>query len=223
MAESKATVKPAEDKVSVSVRPPNFQVAEFRIVGTSPLVVHRFSVKVREEMRSQMEAGKAGKSTRKRDPINVSERVREARYIHADGWDGVHASSFRNAMIDACRLVGAKMTLAKLSVFVIQDGWDKDEFWIPLVRIITDTPVYEFVAPARTETGVTMLAMRPMYRDWRMNVRVRWDADQFKLSDVTNLMLRVGQQVGIGEGRWNSKNSAGIGWGCFNIEGTETP
>ena len=46
---------------------------------------------------------------------------------------------------------------------------------------------------------------------------IRWDADQFTLDDVTNLLSRVGLQVGIGEGRPDSKNSAGMGWGLFEI------
>jgi hypothetical protein len=34
---------------------------------------------------------------------------------------------------------------------------------------------------------------------------------------VTNLMQRVGLQVGIGEGRPDSRESAGLGWGTFAI------
>jgi len=30
--------------------------------------------------------------------------------------------------------------------------------------------------------------------------------------------MRVGQQVGICEGRPDSKNSAGMGWGLFTLE-----
>jgi hypothetical protein len=41
--------------------------------------------------------------------------------------------------------------------------------------------------------------------------------DQFTPEDVANLMARVGMQVGIGEGRPDSKNSAGMGWGLFKI------
>ena len=35
--------------------------------------------------------------------------------------------------------------------------------------------------------------------------------------DVVNLMARVGMQVGIGEGRPDSKASAGLGNGLFQI------
>jgi len=38
---------------------------------------------------------------------------------------------------------------------------------------------------------------------------------------VTNLLSRVGMQVGIGEGRPFSKNSAGMGWGTFELEGSK--
>lgn len=41
----------------------------------------------------------------------------------------------------------------------------------------------------------------------------------FSHNDIVNLMMRVGQQVGIGEGRPDSKNSAGMGWGLFDIQG----
>ena len=37
-------------------------------------------------------------------------------------------------------------------------------------------------------------------------------------TDVTNLMQRVGMQVGIGEGRPDSRDSAGLGWGTFRLE-----
>jgi hypothetical protein len=33
-----------------------------------------------------------------------------------------------------------------------------------------------------------------------------------------NLMLRAGQQVGIGEGRPDSPNSNGLGWGRFALD-----
>jgi hypothetical protein len=46
---------------------------------------------------------------------------------------------------------------------------------------------------------------------------VRFDADQFTAQDVINLISRVGLQVGICEGRPDSKSSAGCGWGTFRV------
>jgi hypothetical protein len=54
-----------------------------------------------------------------------------------------------------------------------------------------------------------------MFESWQAKVRVRFDADLFTPADVANLMLRAGLQVGIGEGRADSPNSCGMGWGHF--------
>jgi hypothetical protein len=110
------------------------------------------------------------------------------------------------------------MTLAKLSIFVIADGVDKDEPQIPLVRILDATPTLQEDI-ARVETGQPYVTIRAAYHNWRSMVRMRWDEDQFTITDIANLLSRVGLQVGIGEGRPSSKDSAGMGWGLFDITG----
>lgn len=206
----------ANDRQTVTIRPPNFGHAEFFVTGTAPLVIHRFSIKTKTEMRLKMETGKASGSRKNREAKDSDETYNQARYRSKEGWDGFHAASIRNAMISACRLVGFKMTLAKMSIFVIADGWDATESQIPLIRIIGDPVKQEDMA--RVETGQPYVTIRPAYHGWKAKIKIRWDADQFTLTDVTNLLMRVGMQVGIGEGRPDSKNSAGMGWGMFEIE-----
>lgn len=201
---------------TVSIKPPNFKTAVFTIKGVAPLVIHRFSAKTKNEMKSKMEAGKTASSKKNRQPKDFLESYNQARYIAKEGWDGFNASSIRNACISACRLVGFKMTLAKLSIFVVQDGWDKAEPQIPLVRIYGKSEPQEDMA--RVETGQPYVVCRPAYHNWKANVKIRWDADQFELQDISNLLMRVGQQVGLGEGRPDSKNSCGMGWGLFELE-----
>jgi len=201
----------------VTIKPPAFESAVFTLRGVAPLVVHRFSTKTKIEMRQKMETGKAASSKKNREAKSTDDLFNEARYISRDGWDGVHAGAFRNAMISACRLVGFKMTLAKMSVFVIADGWDAVEPQIPLVRIFGEPVKQEDVG--RVATGQPYVTVRPAYHDWTIKLRVRWDADQFTLADVTNLVSRVGMQVGIGEGRPDSPHSAGMGWGLFEVDG----
>lgn len=200
----------------VNIKPPNFRSALFVIKGIAPLVIHRFSAKTKAQMKEKMETGKAAASRKNREPKNTDETFQESRYIAKQGWDGFHAASIRNAMISACRLVGFKMTLAKLSLFTEADGWDAKEPQIPLVRIYGDATKQEDMA--RVETGQPYVTVRAAYHDWSAKVRIRWDNDQFTLEDISNLLARVGLQVGIGEGRPDSKNSAGMGWGLFSIE-----
>jgi hypothetical protein len=203
---------------TVAIKPPNFGFAEFyvRAEEGSPLVIHRFSAKTKEQMKQKMETGKAASSRKNREAKSTDDLYEESRYRFADGSDGFNASSIRAAMISACRLVGFKMTLAKLSVFVIADGSDATEPQIPLIKIEGKPTKQEDMA--RVETGQPYVTVRAAYHDWRARIRIRFDADQFTLADVTNLMMRVGKQVGIGEGRPDSKNSAGMGWGLFNVE-----
>jgi hypothetical protein len=199
----------------VTIKAPNFQVAVFGIKGVAPLVIHRFSAKTKGEMKLKMETGKSASSKKVRDPKSTDDTYNEARYLSKEGWDGFHAGAIRSAMISACRLVNFKMTLAKLSLFVIQDGWDEKEPQIPLVRIYGKSVKQEDIA--RVETGQPYLTVRSAFHEWTAKVRIRWDADQFSIEDVYNLLHRVGMQCGICEGRPDSKKSAGMGWGLFEV------
>jgi hypothetical protein len=201
---------------TVSIKPPTFGVAQFRIRGLTPLVIHRFSAKTKQEIKQKMETGKAAASRKNRDAKSTDDLFQEARYVARDGWDGIHAGAFRAALISACKLVGFKMTLAKLSIFIVPDGVDAKEPQIPLVRIHGKASKQEDVA--RVETGQPYVTVRAAYHNWAADLHLRWDADQFTISDLTNLLARAGMQVGIGEGRPDSKNSAGMGWGLFQIE-----
>lgn len=206
-------------KTAVQISAPRFGRAAFDIVGTEVLVIHRFSSKIQKEMEDKAIAGKTASSRKVREPKNQQQTYDEARYISKEGWDGFHAGSIRNAMISACRLVSFKMTLAKMSIFVEADGHDKAEPQIPIIRIIGKPVMQKDMA--RVATGQPYVAIRPAYHNWKATIRIRWDEDQFTLADVTNLLSRVGMQVGVGEGRPDSPNSCGMGWGTFEIAKTE--
>ena len=214
---AKMTTKAIEEKKSVTISAPKLKVATFEITGVAPLVIHRFSAKTKNEMKLKMETGKAASSKKNREAKDTDETYNESRYISSEGWDGLHAGAIRNAMISACRLVNFKMTLAKLSIFVIQDGWDAQEPQIPLIRIYGKPVKQEDMA--RVETGQPYVTVRAAYHKWSAKIKIRFDSDQFTIDDIFNLLYRVGMQVGIGEGRPDSKKSAGMGWGLFEVKG----
>lgn len=200
---------------TVQISPPKLETATFAIIGTAPLVIHRFSQKAKNGMLDTMKAGSLAKKGKKREPLDVDAAFQQARYISTEGWDGFNVSAIRAGLIGVCRLVNFKMTLAKLSLFVECDGRDALEPEYGLIRIYGEPRKTEMVA--RVETGTAYVTIRPCYDDWRAIIRIRYDAEQFTLEDVTNLLARLGEQSGIGEGRPNSKNSAGMGWGTFRI------
>jgi len=199
----------------IVIKPPKFETAKILIRGTSPYVQHAFSQKAVDTMIATQAAGQQAQSKRKRDPKDFKAVYQAATHFSKQGWPGIPAPAFRNAMISACRTIGFKMTLAKLSLFVEADGFGKDG--TPLVKITKGKP-HEHFAPARNDNGSTDIRCRPMWDDgWEAVVRIRWDADQFSATDVINLFARAGAQVGIGEGRADSRKSAGIGWGFFEV------
>lgn len=199
---------------TVQIAAPKLRTAEFKLIGTSPFVQLRFSQKAMNSMMDKMRGGSQSKSKKIREARDFDDDFIQAQHISTEGWTGVPAGSFRAAMISACRLVGFKMTLAKLSVFIEADGIDKVD-GIPLVKII-GVPEQNIMA-VRNATGVADIRCRPMWKEWAIKLRVRYDEDQFSLQDISNLLMRVGQQVGIGEGRNDSRASAGLGWGCFKL------
>lgn len=201
---------------SVEIPAPNFEIMELEIEGTAPLVMHKFSQKAREQIIATQKQGTVARGKKVREPKNFDDVYKGAMHVSTEGWIGLPAGAIRNAMISACRTVGYKMTHAKLAAFVLADGFEADD-GTPLIRIHGEPERH--TTYARNDNGSVDIRVRPMWKQWRMKVRIRFDADMFSATDLANLMMRVGMQVGVGEGRPDSKNSAGMGWGTFALAG----
>lgn len=199
----------------VEIKAPNFEVAVIPIRGTAPLVMHRFSSETKAGLMAKHEEG-SKKAAGKKDkpPRDFEKDYQGAFHTAREGWHGIPCGAFRNAAISACRTVGYKMTHAKLAFFILGDGFEAED-GTPLIRI-TGKPK-KHTAYARNDNGSVDIRIRPMWEEWTAELRVRYDADMFSAQDVSNLIMRVGMQVGLLEGRPDSKNSAGQGWGTFEI------
>jgi len=221
MVAKKKTNKKSDAKATkrdVLISAPRFQEARFTARGTAPYVSNNFGAEARAQMKAVQEAGDAEKKkrTKNRKPKDFQKGFRESLHESTEGWYGIPAAAFRKAMISACRVAGFVMTKAKLTVFVEADGFDKVD-GAPLVKFSKGKPHYveHYV---RNDNGGADIRPRGMWdAGWEAVVRVRYDADQFSLVDVANLMMRVGMQVGIGAGRPDSTSSAGMGWGLFEV------
>lgn len=212
----------------LTIPEPNFKEMALDIESTAPFVFNKFSARQQKAMADKQEAGAQGKNRTRREPKDFDTIWRETVHYSVEGWVGIPASSFRSALITACKTVGYKMTMAKLSIFVLADGYDKDD-GSPLVRVISDTPtrldvgviagmVTRFDAPVRLSMGSTDIATRGRMLQWEAKVRINFDLDQFRPIDILNLMARAGMQVGVGAGRPDSRTSTGQGWGTFKVK-----
>lgn len=199
----------------VSIPAPSIGVAAFLIRGTTPFVQHKFSEKAKLQMAQTQQAGSQARKGKIRVARDFDADYEAAMYRMPDGTNGIPCAAFRAGMISACRLVGFTMTRAKLSLFVEADGYDGTN---GLVRFSSGAPHPTGPMPARNDNGSVDLRNRPMWDPgWEAIVRIRYDRSQFSLTDVAHLLARVGMQVGVGEGRPDSKNSAGMGWGLFEL------
>jgi hypothetical protein len=208
-------------KPAVVIAAPKIEQIQVRITGNAPYMQARFSQKAMNAMMEKMDGTvKAGSAKGKRAARDFDDDFEQAKHVSTEGWIGIPAGSIRAAIISACRLVGFKMTLAKLSVFVMADGYDRVDGQ-PLVRIYGEPERSDMAV--RNATGVFDIRVRPKWSEWYAEPRISYDADQFSLEDLLNLIRRVGLQVGLGEGRPDSRSSAGLGFGTFVVSdaGTE--
>ncbi len=216
MAKAKRKGQGEVKEVHLTIAPPNILTASFRIKGTAPLVMNKFSQKAKQGMKRTQEAGSTGKKGKKREGKDFKAMYEGSKHISTQGWCGIPASAFRSAMVSACKLCGYAMTRAKLSIFIEADGFDADDH-SPLVKITKGKPKY-FESVVRIQGTTCDIHARALWEPgWEAVVRISYDADQFTLSDVANLLSRVGKQNGILEGRPVSKTSAGCGWGLFDV------
>jgi len=209
-------------KEVVEITPPKFRTAVFKLIGMSPLVIHRFSQKAKTDIENRAKAGDLAKAKKKKEAADFDQAYLDAFHVSTDGWYGFPASAFRNAMIEACKIVNYVMTRAKLAVFVEADGIDEVE-GIGLVRIEGKPEKMSMaVRNQNSISGGSSICVRPMWRKWEMTLHVRYDEDMMTLTDITNLLARAGAQVGVGEGRPASRKSCGMGWGTFRIQEEKT-
>jgi hypothetical protein len=215
-ASAAAEVKKPELK-KIIIKEPSFARATLLLTGTAPYLQNRFTSENRAKMEATQREGSSAKRTRKAKPPKDFEKVyRGSMHISEQGWHGIPAGAIRQAMIDATRLTEMDMVRAKMCLFVVEDGFDREDMQ-PLVKIIEGKPEMH-IERVRVGISSTDLASRAMFKKWKARVQLEWDNDVFKATDVVNLLVRAGRQCGIGAGRPFSKMSSGTGKGTFSVE-----
>jgi len=188
------------------------------VEGISPLVCNRFAEKARQELHDRHAAGDQRKSKKEREPKDFNAAYEAAMHRSTDGWLGLPCSAFMSAMVSACRATGVVMTRAKIAMWIDADGYSDDGY--ALTKITKGKPRYD-ERYVRNQTGVVDLRARPMWDPgWQAVVTISFDRGMISPESIANLLSRAGRQVGIQEGRPDSKKSVGMGWGLFKIVNT---
>jgi hypothetical protein len=183
-------------------------VAHITVVGTAPLIVHRFDEKAKQMMLDKMQGRKQPKAIR--DPQADFER---ARHRLDDGRDGFPASGFKGAIVGGARHFQDKalsMVLLKQALFVTGEGPEM------LVPIESPEPKMreDYV---RIAMGTADLRYRPMFDPWRATLQIIFMPSLMSLDSVVAL-VDAGGLGGIGDGRPSAPKSMTGVWGTFQVD-----
>lgn len=162
------------------------------IVGTTPLIVHRFSEKAKKQMLDAMQGRKSPKVAK--DPEG---EYLGAFYRFADGGTGVPVTAFKLATIGGARFYsGVTMTALRQFLFMRGEvGVDGQG----LARIEGEPHMREDVV--RVGRGGADLRYRPEYPEWRTVLTVTYVTAALTRNSVLSLIDAGGMGVGVGEWR----------------------
>ncbi len=193
----------ANEKNDAVIRIPALEIGKIkvRVVGITPLIVHRFSEKCKKQIEDKQRQ-KAATSKGKRDP---KAEYNAARYTTQSGKDAIRGVAFKKAMVSACRHVsGVTMTLALGAFHVDED-----------LVVIKGKPRMreDFVRIGKTKDTAD-LRYRPEYKDWSCEFTVSFNKGSLSAEQVVNLLNIAGFHVGVGELR---PELSGHRMGCFKV------
>lgn len=170
------------------------------ILGTAPLVVHRFSEKAKKQMLDAMQGRKSPK-----EPKNPEAEYKAALYRFKDGERcGFPVIAFKSATIGGARFYsGVTMTALKQAMFFSgEPGADGQ----PLAHIIGEHEMREDVV--RVGRG-TDLRYRPEFTEWSTELDVVYVKAMLTRNSLLSLIDAGGMGIGVGE--WRPEKDGAFG------------
>lgn len=169
----------------VDLPAPDIRLLRLPVVGTSPLICHRWSEKAKGEMRAkQMKRAKTAKEAK--DP---EEDYRASLYEHPDGGYGFPSIAFKAAMVRAGTYQDLKMTFLRGAFHVLGE----------LVPIEGTPRSREDMV--RVGQGVADIRYRGEFAQWSTLLPIRYNARVISAEQIANLAQEAGFAVGVGEWR----------------------
>ena len=170
------------------------------IVGTSPLVVHRFSEKAKRQMLDAMQGRKSPK-----EPKDPQAEYEAAFYKFKDGGTGFPCIAFKAATIGGARFYSG-VTMTALKQFMFFQGEPGVEGQ-KLVRIEGEPKLREDVVTVGRNG--TDLRYRPEFAEWSTTLDVIYVTSALTRGSVLSLIDAGGLGVGIGE--WRAERNGDFG------------
>lgn len=178
------------------------------IIGTSPLIVHRFGEKAKRMMLDAMQGRKVAKVAK--DP----EAEYEASFYRLkDGGYGFPASGFKQATVGAARYFGKAVTMTSLKQWIFIHGEPGDD-GRGLCRLEGEPSMREDCVKLG-QSGAD-LRYRPQFEEWRTWLDVVYTTSSLSRGSLLSLIDAGGMGVGVGE--WRPERDGDFG--TFRIDDT---
>lgn len=172
------------------------------IVGTAPLIVHRFPEKAKRQMLDAMQGRKTPK-----EPKNPEAEYQASFHRLKDGTFGFPAIGFKAATVGAARFYGKnQVTMTGLRQFIFFRGEPGND-GMALVRIIGEARMREDVV--RVNRGGSDLRYRGEFPEWSASLLVTYVKAALTRSTMLTLIDAGG--LGIGVGEWRPEKSGDFG------------
>lgn len=190
-------------ETTINIPRPNIQVAKFTIVGTAPLIFHKWDQKAIDMMLNK-QLKKELKGRELRDPDAEYEA---SFYKNKAGEIAFPANSIKQAVVDSARnLQDVTMSLLRGALFITgdEDGLIKVEYKEKEKR-------QDMV---RVGMGAADIRFRGQVKDWKMQLIVKYNGDLLSIEQIASLIQYAGFSCGIGE--WRPQKNGDFG--TFKLE-----
>ncbi len=188
-----------DKKPELNIKGLKIEFCNFNIVGTAPLIVHRFSEKAIRMIEDKQK--KKSKDRSERDP---QAEMDSCLYKFVDGKrTGFPANGFKAAMIRAGKSLEYVMKDLQSQFFVVgTDGGD-------LVEIKGEYALRTDMV--RVGQGVADIRYRPEYKEWTAELIIKYNSAVISNEQLGQLVIAAGFGCGIGEMRPEKSKSGSYG------------
>lgn len=176
------------------------------IVGTSPLIMHKFSEKAKRQMLNAQQGRKSPKVSR--DP----EADYQASFYRTKEGYGFPAIAFKACTIGAARFFGKDVKMTELRQFLFFKGIVSENDPQSLVEIIGEPRMREDIV--RLGMSGTDLRYRAEFPEWSATLEIIYVKSALTQSSVLSLVDAGGMGVGVGEWRPEKKGD----FGTFTVD-----
>jgi hypothetical protein len=198
--EIKETKKPEKVEVPISINKIDLVTMNFKITGTSPLLMDKFP----EEVKKQIEDKQTGKNQTKKKNRDIDKEIEQAVHKTSDGKICYPAVGFKVGLIEATSFVGDKFFSKKLlkGIQIV----NAIEGLVPIQYKKKDI----LVRNIQSNTKHT-----PQFHDWECVLSIQFDKNNISAEDLANLINYAGFYYGVGI--WSPRCKSGGSYGMYKL------